>query len=90
MLASVFIFSLIKNFFMTNKLLGRKVKVISDNENYDSFRNKTLVITHVAYDIFDHPGYDEGLKGMALCDFKELKTGKEIHSSLYEYEFELI
>jgi hypothetical protein len=74
---------------MKNNLIGKKVKVISDNEYYDSFRKKTLVITHVAYSTEDHPGYDDSIPGEALCDFKDLK-GNTIPCSLYEYEFELI
>lgn len=75
---------------MTNaNLLGKKVKVTSDNESYNSFRNKTLIITHVARNEGQHPGYDNSMSGMALCDFKDAK-GNQIGCSLYEYEFELI
>jgi hypothetical protein len=74
---------------MKKKLLGRNAKVVSDNECYDSFRDKTLVITHVAYSTKDHPGYDNSCEGQALCDFKTI-DGEQIHNSLYEYEFELI
>ncbi len=74
---------------MKTNLIGREAKIISDNDNYDSFRNETLIITHVAYSTNDHPGYDNGLKGMALCDFKTI-NGKEVPFSLYKYEFELI
>ncbi len=70
-------------------LLGKKVKVISDNENYDPFRDRILIITHVARNTSEHPGYDDGLKGQALCDFKDLH-GRDIPFSLYEYEFYLI
>lgn len=74
---------------MKTNLIGRKAKVTSDNDNYDSFRGKTLIITHVAYSKDEHPGYDDGLKGEALCDFKTTK-GEDVPFSLYEYEFELI
>lgn len=74
---------------MKRNLLGRKVKVTSDNDCYDSFRDKTLIITHVAYSTEDHPGYDNGLKGEALCDFEDTE-GNEIPNSLYEYEFSVI
>ena len=69
--------------------IGDKVKVISDNEGYDSFRDLTLVITHIATSEVDHPGYDESMDGMQLMDF-ETETGEEVHSSLYEYEIESI
>ena len=74
---------------MAKNLLGRKAKVISDNDCYDSFRKKTLIITHVAYSTKDHPGYDACLQGEALCDFKDL-NGNDIPCSLYEYEFQLL
>ena len=74
---------------MKKNLLGRKAVVVSDNECYDSFRDKQLVITHVAYSKEDHPGYDSGLKGEALCDFETI-DGEPVHVSLYEYEFDLI
>lgn len=74
---------------MKKNLLGRKVQVISDNDNYDSFRNKTLIVTHVAYSTKEHPGYDSGLNGEALCDFKTV-DGEDVPCSLYEYEFKTI
>jgi len=75
---------------MKKNLLGKKVKVTSENECYDSFRDKVLIITHVAYNTQDNPCYDTSISPDALCDFKEAKTGKEVPCSLYEYEFELI
>jgi hypothetical protein len=69
-----------------NNLIGKKVKVISNNDNYDSFRDKVLIITHA-----DNKGngYDSGLYPEMLCSFKTT-SGKQIPFSLYEYEFELI
>ena len=69
--------------------IGQKVKVAenNDNENYDDFRDKTLIITHIAKNSSQHPGYDEGV-GQPLYDLKDAKTGKAIGSSLYEYELE--
>lgn len=71
---------------MTFKI-GDKVKVASDNDNqcYDNFRNKILIVTHIATSKEDHQGYDEGLSPEALYDFKDVK-GNEIPCSLYEYE----
>jgi hypothetical protein len=73
---------------MKKNLKGRKAKIISDNENYDQFRDQILTITHVAYSVNDHPGYDDSCEGEALCDFA-LADGTPIPFSLYEYEFEL-
>lgn len=71
--------------------IGDKVMVASDNDNtcYDSFRDKVLIITHVATSKEDHLGYDEGMNGMALYDF-ETEDGEEVHNSLYEYEIESV
>ena len=73
---------------MTFKI-GDKVKVSSynDNENYDDFRDKVLIITHVATSTKDHPGYDEGVSPDALYDFKD-ENGNNIPLSLYDYELE--
>ena len=70
---------------------GSRVKVHpnNDNENYDDFRDKVLVVTHVAYSTNDHPGYDDSIKGQALVDL-ETEDGEEIPCSLYEYELEII
>jgi len=67
--------------------LGQKVKVnpSNDNDNYDSFRNKTLVITNVAKDRTGHPGYDESASPDYLYDLETL-GGESVHCSLYDYE----
>jgi hypothetical protein len=75
---------------MRKNLLGRTAKIVSDNENYDKYRGQELVITHVAYNEKEHPGYDKALECQALCDFKVKATGKDVGFSLYEYEFELV
>lgn len=74
---------------MKKNLKGRKALIVSDNENYDKFRDKVLRITHVAYDESTHPGYDKAMEGQALCDFVVDETNEEVGFSLYEYEFEL-
>ena len=71
--------------------IGDKVKVSqdNDNENYNSFRDKILIITHVATSTEDHPGFDESIRGEALYDFKD-EAGNDIHCSLYDYELEAV
>jgi len=61
--------------------VGDKVKVSSENDNdsYDEFREKTLVITDVAYDMAVYP--------QKLMCFETI-DGEEIPFSLYEYEIE--
>lgn len=73
---------------MARYKIGDRVKVapLNDNEGYDSFRGKTLIITHVARNQSEHPGYDSGLVGGGLYDLKEAETGESVGSSLYDYE----
>ena len=73
-----------------NTLNGRKAQIVSDNENYEKFMGKTLVITHIAYNTDEHPGYDDSCEGQALCDFEVEDTKEPVPFSLYEYEFELL
>lgn len=67
--------------------LNQRVRVSpeNDNENYDSFRDEVLIITNVAKDKNDHPGYDAGVSPEYLYDLKTV-NGKEVNSSLYDYE----
>lgn len=67
---------------MTVKI-GDKIRIISDNDNYDKHRSKTWTVNHVAFNKSEHQGYDEGVGG-ALISCKGLPF------SLYEYEFEII
>lgn len=59
--------------------VGDRVRVSPDNDNdgYNSFRNKTLIITHVDTE-FDK-------EGGALYSFKTT-DGKQVNSSLYDWE----
>lgn len=68
---------------------GDKVKVASnnDNESYDDFRGKELLVVGVATSKADHRFYDEGMGGMALYDLQTM-DGEDIGFSLYEYELE--
>lgn len=65
--------------------IGDKCRVISDNENYISFRDKVLIVTHVARNQSEHPGYDDSVKPDKLYDFKTI-DGEEVHCSLYDYK----
>ena len=67
--------------------LNQKVKVnpSNDNENYDSFKDEVLIITHVAKDKSGHLGYDESVSPQYLYDLKT-KSGKQVNCSLYDYE----
>ena len=52
------------------------------NDNYDSFRDKPLVIEHIAKSVSEHFGYDNSVR-------EPLYSFKDIEYSLYEYELEL-
>lgn len=74
---------------MSKFKVGTRVMVAedNDNENYDSFRHLTLVVTSIATNRQQHPGYDDSMGGMPLYDL-ETKDGNSIGSSLYEYELD--
>ena len=61
-----------------------RVSPENDNENYNSFRHKKLIVTHVATSEQDHPGYDNSMEGEALYDFEG------IDCSLYDYELQKV
>ncbi len=63
--------------------IGDKIRITSDNENYNRYRGKAWVVSHIARNRDEHPGYDTGVGG-ALIDCKGLPF------SLYEYEFDII
>ena len=68
-------------------LLGKKVRIISDNENYLEFLNKDLEVT---FNSNEGCGYDSVMYPEMLCDFKDVETGEDVPFALYEYEFEII
>ena len=68
--------------------IGDKVKVNkeNDNENYEEFKNKILIITYRTNDKNTN-GYDEGLHPQGLYSFEDEK-GNSIPFSLYDYELQ--
>lgn len=68
-------------------LIGKRVVITSDNDNYDDYRDLVLKITHAEV---GGRGYDMGVHPDALCSFVVAKTGEEVPYSLYEYEFEIV
>ena len=69
-------------------LIGKKARIISDNENYSRFKNEILIVTHASN---SGRGYDSGLYPELLCDFRiKGKPNKEFPFALYEYEFEVL
>lgn len=72
---------------MKKQLIGKRVRIISDNENYERFQGKTLIITHASN---EGRGYDTGMYPEMLCDFKIQGSKKEFPFALYEYEFKVL
>ena len=69
-------------------LIGKKVRIISVNENYERFGDEVLVITHASN---EGRAYDSTVYPQMLCDFDiQGKPDKEFPFALYEYEFEII
>lgn len=70
--------------------VGDRVKIseYNDNENYNEFRGKLLIITHVATNQDEHPGYDDSMGGEGLYELMVDETGEEVPFSLYDYELE--
>ena len=74
---------------MANKqLIGKVVRIISDNENYLEYLDKDLIIIDVINSTRENQFYDYSMNGMYLCDLEVLESGLLVPYSLYEYEFE--
>lgn len=67
--------------------LNQRVRIHPENDNdcYNNFRNEILIVTNVAKNKNEHPGYDEGISPEYLYDLKTT-TGKDVPFSLYDYE----
>ena len=65
--------------------LNDRVLISSQNENYELFKDKVLIVTHIAIDESEHPGYDSSMEGEQLMDFVT-EDGINLPFSLYEYE----
>lgn len=67
---------------ITRFKVGDKVMMTNDAlENYGfKYEGKKFTVSHVATNTSEHPGYDNGVKGQALYDLKELGF------SLYDWE----
>lgn len=70
---------------------GDRVRVSgdNDNENYDSFRNKVLIVTDVTTINDNHPAFDSGMGSEGLYSFVT-EDGEDVPFSLYDYELESI
>lgn len=60
-----------------------RIRITSDNEAYDPFRDRLWVVELISYSVKDHPGYDSDVGG-PLIDCYDLPV------SLYDWEFEII
>ena len=66
--------------------VGDEVMIHPDNDNnsYNNYMNMSLIITDVATDEKDHPGFDDSI-GQALYDL-QTKRGEQVPFSLYDFE----
>ena len=69
--------------------IGDRVMVSSDNdnENYEDFRGKVLIITGIYTNSNETVFYDESMEGMALYEFIT-EDGEGVPFALYECEIE--
>jgi len=74
-----------------------KVSVNNDNENYDEFRGKVLIVEEIYLSEEDHMHYDyeqfsedPNSNGMQLVDLTTEEDGEDVPFSLYEYELEML
>ncbi len=69
-----------------SQLLNKRVKIVSDNENYTPYIDKVLICTYASR---EGNGYDSAVYPELLCDFT-CEDGEQFPFALYEYEFEII
>ena len=60
-------------------LIGKIVRIISDNESYSEWLNRDLKIINAYNDFEMYPD--------KLCHLRDIETGEDCPYSLYEYEF---
>jgi len=73
--------------FYIMRLVGKTVIIISDNDNYEEYKDMELKITHATN---KGPFYDDAIYPEKLCDLKVNKTGEKVPFALYEYEFKVL
>lgn len=68
-------------------MIGKQVRIISDNENYTEWLNRDLTVTFASN---KGVGYDNTMYPELLCDLMDSNTGEECPFALYEYEFTVL
>ena len=64
--------------------VGSRIKITSDNDNYNKYRKKTWKVARIYKDDTEHQGYDMGVYPQKLVECDGLPF------ALYEYEFEVV
>jgi len=64
--------------------VGSRIRITSDNENYDKYRKRTWKVARIYKDDAEHRGYDMGLYPQKLVECDGLPF------ALYEYEFDVV
>lgn len=63
---------------------GTKVIINTDNDSYEKFFNKELIVTHASNK--DNPYYDSTCYPEKLCELMCIETGEKLPYALYEWE----
>lgn len=68
-------------------LVGKRIKIVSDNENYIDWIDRNLEISYASN---KGNGYDSALYPEMLCDLTDCDSGENCPFALYEYEFQIV
>ena len=68
-------------------LVGKRIKIVSGNENYIDWIDRNLEISHASN---SGNGYDSSMYPEMLCDLTDSDNGESCPFALYEYEFQLV
>lgn len=70
--------------------IGQLVRINpeNDNENYDAYRGKDLLISYISKNSSEHPLYDQSMSPDYLYDLEIEENGrlKDVPFLLYDYE----
>ncbi len=64
-------------------MIGKQVRIISDNENYAEWMNRDLTVVYASN---SGCGYDSCMYPELLLDLIDSDTGEECPFALYEWE----
>lgn len=74
---------------MANFRIGDEVQITSDNDNYENYIGRILIVTDIAKSTSEHLGYDTEVGGQ-LIDMVVKGTNEEVPYSLYDWELKKV